>query len=167
MTEREAIEIITNSILESENAIAQLLKVKGLAERKERMGEYYSNIQNCKKEIEACKVSIKALEEIQEYRKIGTLEEVKAAYAELSRWHTDKVNENIKNVFANTSTLICHNCDHKDEYIEELEFEVCEYEAIGTVEEMQELKERMNDGWILCEDRLPGDSLSSVIGWDE
>ena len=23
--------------------------------------------------------------------------------------------------FANTSTLICHNCDHKDDYIEDLQ----------------------------------------------
>ena len=33
------------------------------------------------------------------------------------------------------STSICHNCDHKDDYIEELEAEVEEYRKIGTVEE--------------------------------
>ena len=32
------------------------------------------------------------------------------------------------------------NCDHKDEYIEELEAEVEEYRAIGTPEELQEMK---------------------------
>lgn len=42
---------------------------------------------------------------------------------ELARWRTSVVNEKIKNPFAQTSTLICHNCDHKDEYIEELEYE--------------------------------------------
>lgn len=65
---------------------------------------------------EALDVAIKALEEIQ-------------------RWHTSEVNPNIKNVFANMSTQICHNCDHKDEYIEELEAEIEQYRAIGTPEE--------------------------------
>ena len=43
---------------------------------------------------------------------------------ELQRWRTSITNDKIKNPFANTSTLICHNCDHKDEYIEELEAEL-------------------------------------------
>lgn len=43
---------------------------------------------------------------------------------ELKRWRTCVVNNDIKNPFANTSTLICHNCDHKDEYIVELEMEL-------------------------------------------
>ena len=46
------------------------------------------------------------------------------ALEEVQRWHTSEINPNIKNEFANTSTQICHNCDHKDEYIEELEAEV-------------------------------------------
>lgn len=33
-------------------------------------------------------------------------------------------------MFANTSTQICQNCDHKDEYIEELEAEVEPYRAL-------------------------------------
>lgn len=72
---------------------------------------------------EAKNLAIKALEEIQ-------------------RWHTSDVNPNIKNVFANMSTQICHNCDHKDEYIEELEAEIEKYRAIGTVEECQAAVER-------------------------
>lgn len=62
------------------------------------------------------------------------------ALEEVQRWHTSVINPNIKNEFANTSTQICHNCDHKDEYIEELEAEVEEYRAIGTPEELQEMK---------------------------
>ena len=57
------------------------------------------------------------------------------ALEEVQRWHTSVINPNIKNEFANTSTQICQNCDHKDEYIEELEAEVEEYRAIGTPEE--------------------------------
>lgn len=57
---------------------------------------------------------------------------LQAANEELERWHTDHINEKIKNPFAYTSTLICHNCDHKDEYIEELEAELEEMKAVNT-----------------------------------
>lgn len=73
--------------------------------------------------------------ELEQYRAIGTVEEIKEQIAELERWHTDHVNKNIKNPFAWTSTLVCHNCDHKYDYIEELEAEIEKYHAIGTVEE--------------------------------
>lgn len=82
------------------------------------------------------------LEELKQYRAIGTVEEIQKKMEELDRWHTDKINENIKNPFAYTSTLICHNCDHKDDYIEELEAEVEEYKSIGTIEEFKALKEK-------------------------
>lgn len=52
------------------------------------------------------------------------------ALEEIQRWHTSVVNANIKNEFANRSTQICVNCDHKDEYIEELEAEVEPYRAL-------------------------------------
>lgn len=52
------------------------------------------------------------------------------ALEEIQRWHTSVVNPNVKNEFANRSTQICHNCDHKDEYIEELEAEVEPYRAL-------------------------------------
>lgn len=61
---------------------------------------------------------------------------------EIQRWHTSVVNPNVKNEFANRSTQICVNCDHKDEYIEELEAEVEEYRAIGTVEECRTAAEK-------------------------
>ena len=74
--------------------------------------------------------------ELEAYRAIGTVEEIQKKFDELDRWHTDRINENIKNPFAYTSTLVCHNCDHKDEYIEELEAENAEFKSIGTVEEI-------------------------------
>lgn len=58
------------------------------------------------------------------------LEMAVQALEEVQRWHTSVINPNIKNEFANTSTQICHNCDHKDEYIEELETEVEPYRAL-------------------------------------
>ena len=83
---------------------------------------YLDSVVYKEKCVEAHKLAINALEEVQ-------------------RWHTSEINPKIKNVFANTSTQICHNCDHKDEYIEELEAEVEEYRAIGTPEELQTMKE--------------------------
>lgn len=70
-----------------------------------------------------------------------------AANEELERWHTDKINEKIKNPFVRTSTLCCHNCDHKDEYIEELE-----------AANMERSDRYYGGGWIPCEDRLPEES---------
>ncbi len=73
------------------------------------------------------------LAEYLEYQQLGAVEEVKLKIEELKRWHTDHIVDGIKNEFANTSTLICHNCDHKDEYIMELEAEV---------EELREVREK-------------------------
>lgn len=80
-------------------------------------------------------VAIKALEEIQRYRAIGKPKEIKQKLEELERWHTYRLAINVKNPFAKMSTSICHNCDHKDDYIEGLEAEVEEYRKIGTIEE--------------------------------
>ena len=123
MTENEAKVFIQNAMEQSKKALAELLLIgpKVFAIRKKSLGEYYSNLENCKKEIQSCEVAIQALEEVQ-------------------RWHTSVINPNIKNEFANRSTQICVNCDHKDEYIEELEAEVEEYRTIGTPEELQEMK---------------------------
>lgn len=41
---------------------------------------------------DAYKMAIKALEEIQQYREIGTVEEIKQKLTELERWHTTEVN---------------------------------------------------------------------------
>lgn len=113
MTENEAKIFLQNAMEQSKKVLAELLLIspKVFAVRKKSLGEYYSNLENCKKEIQACEVAVKALEEVQ-------------------RWHTSVINPNIKNEFANTSTQICHNCDHKDEYIEELEAEVGQYRTL-------------------------------------
>ena len=125
MTENEAKIFIQNAMEQSKNVLAELMLImpKVFAAKRKSLGEYYSNLENCKKEIQSCEVAIKALEEVQ-------------------RWHTSVINPNIKNEFANTSTQICHNCDHKDEYIEELEAEVEPYRAIGTVKECTSAMEK-------------------------
>lgn len=85
MTENEAIEVLQSAISESEKIIAQLSKMKTLAEQKNRIGEYYSNIRNCRSEIESCNVAINALKEIQQYREIGTVEECREAVEKQKR----------------------------------------------------------------------------------
>ena len=81
MTEQEAVVFIKNAMQESRNALAKLmlLNPKVFEEKAKILGEYYSNLENCKKEIESCDIAIKALEEVQQYRAIGTVEECRAA----------------------------------------------------------------------------------------
>lgn len=59
------------------------------AVRKKSLGEYYSNLENCKKEIQSCEVAVQALEEVQQYRAIGTPEELKTTmqYVRLAKAH--------------------------------------------------------------------------------
>ena len=87
-------------------------------------------------------MAINALEELKQYRTIGKPMEIKQKLEELERWHTYRLAENVKNPFAKMSTSICHNCDHKDDYIEELEAEVKEYRTIGTPEECRAAVEK-------------------------
>lgn len=119
----------------TENEAKDILRIIGFNRAEE------GDVEDC----EAIDVAMNALEEIQAYRAIGTVEDIQKKMEELDRWHTDRINENIKNPFAYTSTLICHNCDHKDDYIEELEAEVEEYKSVGTIEELKALKEKSED----------------------
>lgn len=81
MTIDEAKIFIQNAMEQSRNALAELMLImpKVFAAKRKSLGEYYSNLENCKKEIQACEVAVKALEELQQYRAIGTPEECRAA----------------------------------------------------------------------------------------
>lgn len=92
MTIDEAKIFIQNAMEQSRNALAELMLImpKVFAAKRKSLGEYYSNLENCKKEIQACEIAVKALEEVQQYRAIGTPEELqnmKSDYFEaLSDW---------------------------------------------------------------------------------
>lgn len=77
MTIDEAKIFIQNAMEQSRNALAELMLImpKVFAAKRKSLGEYYSNLENCKKEIQACEIAVKALEEVQQYRAIGTVEE--------------------------------------------------------------------------------------------
>ena len=77
MTIDEAKIFIQNAMEQSRNALAELMLImpKVFAVKRKSLGEYYSNLENCKKEIQACEVAVKALEEVQQYHAIGTPEE--------------------------------------------------------------------------------------------
>ena len=81
MTIDEAKIFIQNAMEQSRNALAELMLImpKVFAAKRKSLGEYYSNLENCKKEIQACEIAVKALEDVQQYRAIGTLEECRAA----------------------------------------------------------------------------------------
>ncbi len=65
MTENEAKIFIQNAMEQSRNVLAELMLImpKVFAAKIKSLGEYYSNLENCKKEIQSCEVAIKALEE--------------------------------------------------------------------------------------------------------
>lgn len=87
------------------------------------------------------------------------------ALEENQRWHISEVNPSIKNVFANMSTQICHNCDHKDEYIEELEAEIQQYRTIGTPEECRAAVEKQTAKKVKSISQIKdGDSYVGLIG---
>ena len=46
---------------------------------------------------EVCDFAISAFEELEQYRQIGTVKDVKNGMEELSRWHTSRINKKIKN----------------------------------------------------------------------
>lgn len=77
MTIDKAKIFIQNAMEQSRNALAELMLImpKVFAAKRKSLGEYYSNLENCKKEIQACEIAVKALEEVQQYRAIGTPEE--------------------------------------------------------------------------------------------
>ncbi|WP_301900011.1 hypothetical protein [Roseburia hominis] len=74
MTENEAKIFIQNAMEQSKNVLAELMLImpKVFAAKRKSLGEYYSNLENCKKEIQSCEVAIKALEEVQQYRALET-----------------------------------------------------------------------------------------------
>lgn len=89
MTIDEAKIFIQNAMEQSRNALAELMLImpKVFAVKRKSLGEYYSNLENCKKEIQACEIAVKALEELKQYRAIGTPEECRVA---VEKQHADK-----------------------------------------------------------------------------
>ena len=77
MTEAEAIEVIRKAIEFSIGAVKGLDKSKDKIDMVELACEYYESKENCEKEVAACMLAINALKEIQEYRAIGTVEDLK------------------------------------------------------------------------------------------
>lgn len=141
MTIDEAKIFIQNAMEQSRNALAELMLImpKVFAAKRKSLGEYYSNLENCKKEIQACEVAVKALEELQQYRAIGTPEECRAAAVKqtakkpifnhnlsdtLSIFHCEcgnkiKVSHNIGIMNNNNAPNYCSNCGCKFDWGDE------------------------------------------------
>ncbi|WP_270522998.1 DUF551 domain-containing protein [Sellimonas intestinalis] len=54
-----------------------------------------------------------------------------------------------------------------EEIIEQLKAEGCIIDNDAGHRAVDIIRKHMNDGWIPVEERLPEESLNSVIGWDE
>lgn len=130
-TERNGDKKVIKKVVMSENEVKLLKFIKNIKD------DSIATLDN-KSIKEKTDTILAMVEELLQYRDLGTAEELNIKIEELKRWHTDKIAQNVKNPFAYTSTLICHNCDHKDDYIEELEAEVEAYRAIGTLEECRD-----------------------------
>lgn len=100
---------------------------------------------------------MKALEEIQQYRAIGTVEEIQQKLAELDRWHTSEVNQLAEEYKDKeycwqecASTEHCKECSRlgngDNDYFESIDDWA---ESLPTID----AGELLNDGWIT--DRVP------------
>ena len=133
MTENEAMDL--NKLITDAKALAKekdtlARTFRGFRDYGNPISTITSGAEKAQKEAEQYEQVAKLFEELKQYRAIGTVEEIQKKLEELERWRTDRINENIQNPFAYTSTSICHNCDHKDEYIEELETQLDEFKTL-------------------------------------
>ena len=64
----ETVDVLKKAKEQSLKALVELTDIKDEVERQNRIGEYYSVLGNCLKEIEACDVAIEGLIELQQYR---------------------------------------------------------------------------------------------------
>lgn len=156
MTEQEAIAFIRNAMKLSQNALAELMLVmpKIFKQRAEVLGEYYGNLENCKKEIQSCEVAIAALEEIQQYREIGTVEECvenKAIAEELSAIEIAEIYVMLEKLKQYQEIGTVEEIERMKRYqklakahgtIGQVIEECVKYEAIGNVEECREAVEK-------------------------
>lgn len=122
MTENEAKIFIQNAMEQSRNVLAELMLImpKVFAAKRKSLGEYYSNLENCKKEIQSCEVAVKALEEVQQYRAIGTTEECRAAMGKQKPFKPETAGLTIGigrckcgAEFLDSKTNHCGNCGQK------------------------------------------------------
>lgn len=129
MTENEAKTLLESKKEEAKRITNNFLSYSG--------GE----IRKANRTIEMCDMAIQALEEIQQYRAIGTVEELEEAKIQF---------DNI-NLAANSVALmgLCDFETAKEAVITEmkrnLDYSLKEYQAIGTVEEFKELKDEQQN----------------------
>lgn len=164
MTEAEAIEVIRKAIEFSIGAVKGLDKSKDKIDMVELACEYYESKENCEKEVAACMLAINALKEIQEYRAIGTVEDLKNLYYLRKRYEDEtydycgeygtsecgakaqlerlKVYEEICTVEAIAKVVRFFSVNADGHTITEKLDMLAEYKKIGTLEECREAREK-------------------------
>lgn len=131
MTPEEAIEIMDNEYKRIE---LQIMFLKGTTKKNIESFMYRIDVK------ESLKTAIYALKEIQQYRKIGTVEEIKKAKA-------------------------CIKLLRRIKTLEGIMVECLEYEKIGTVEECQEAREKQIPKKPVCKPKPYNESVGFNEEW--
>lgn len=145
MTEAEAIEVIRKAMEFSISAVKGLDKSKDKIDMVELAGEYYESKENCEQEVAACMLAINALKEIQEYRAIGAVEDLKNLCYLRKRYEDE--------TYDYCGEYGTSECGAKAR-LERLKV----YEAIGTVEEIKKAVKFLN----FCYDSAVANDLHTL-----
>ena len=164
MTEAEAIEVIRKVMHHFARAIQRLEKAEGRVTLAGLTSEYHENAEKYEEAVAACMLAIKALKEIQEYRAIGSVEDLKNLYYLRKRYEDEtydycgeygteecgakaqlerlKVYEEIGAVEAIAKVVRFFSVDADGHTITEKLDMLAEYKKIGTFEECREAMEK-------------------------
>lgn len=164
MTEAEAIEVIRKVMHHFARAIQRLEKAEGRVTLAGLTSEYHENAEKYEEAVAACMLAIKALKEIQEYRAIGSVEDLKNLYYLRKRYEDEtydycgeygteecgakaqlerlKVYEEIGAVEAIAKVVRFFSVDADGHTITEKLDMLAEYKKIGTLEECREAREK-------------------------
>lgn len=164
MTEAEAIEVIRKVMHHFARAIQRLEKAEGRVTLAGLTSECRESAEKYEEAVAACMLAINALKEIQEYRAIGSVEDLKNLYYLRKRYEDEtydycgeygteecgakaqlerlKVYEEIGTVEAIAKVVKFFSIDSDHHTITEKLDMLAEYKKIGTLEECREAREK-------------------------
>ena len=168
MTEAEAIEVIRKVMHHFARAIQRLEKAEGGVTLAGLTSECRESAEKYEEAVAACRLAINALKEIQEYRAIGSVEDLKNLYYLRKRYEDEtydycgeygteecgakaqlerlKVYEEIGTVEAIAKVVRFFSVDADHHTITEKLDMLAEYKKIGTVEEVKEILQLISEG---------------------
>lgn len=126
------------------------------------------NGETCFRELD--KNTLLFLEELEQYRAIGTVEEIQQKLAELDRWHTSEVNqlaeeynnESVKGDLISRSALIEVIVREAGKCMKDGFLSLTNAEETGLCDIIRNQPTACNDGWIPCSERLPEENQNVI-----